>query len=140
MLRAVGRERLLKTPHSIFIRNVHLFPFAAPNAQTFLLDRVRSVEDLNIRLSVCYEQNKPYQAYQLYEFARLERLPFDDLSLEYTVFSLTKNGHYTKAQELLENVIEEDNFQPSENCFIAIGQGLLGKGDYLNFNKLVAKM
>ena len=147
MLRLARRTSLLQSNfRSSSVVNFNLGSFYSsksrfdPKREYPLGDRIRSVEDLNIRLSTCAHYNKPSSALNLLESAWKERVPFNHDSLIYTIYALVQNGQFSRAERVLEDYRKNERRTPPEFAYHYIMAGYARSGQFGSIQKLILQM
>lgn len=107
---------------------------------SFWSDRIRTVEDLNLRLSTCLFYNQSQPAEKLFTIARKERLPFNQTSIEYTILALCSQDFAEKAEELLDTIHQSELIPVSERMFFSLIIHWANRNEWKRVNDLFEKM
>lgn len=129
-----------------WIRSTSSFSFSqsenpfAPTRTSLLAERARTPSELNFRLSTCLQYRKSGVALQMYEQARRERLPFDDLSMEYVVYNLSLNGQFRRAEQLLNDYSKEERLVPSQKAYHYVLIAYARGGEFTRLQEALEQM
>jgi len=142
----MGWTRSLCSTRGPWIRSTSSLSFSqlenpfAPTRNSLLAERARTPSELNFRLSTCLQYRKSGVALQMYEQARRERLPFDDLSMEYVVYNLSLNGQFRRAEQLLNDYTKEERLVPSQKAYHYVLIAYARSGEFARLQEALEQM